>query len=223
MVQLPQTRADGFLPSRRRRRRRPPLDMREGRRRVVKQVAPKPRPWAVAVKYCGCFKNRSTLHSPLLLPSPSSFRAALLPSVARREKVRRANKHASSPFFPCAIISFLKRTCRESNDRIDSTTEIGGSDLRNDRSTKRRNESRRKPPPHVWLATAEFGKETSDPEARGAGRSVPIGRVSSNLQIRSEDRGSCDAHRLHLRDNGRFREKNRATLGDRDTLRTPIR
>lgn len=28
-------------------------------RRVVKQVAPKPRPWAVAVKYCGCFKNRS--------------------------------------------------------------------------------------------------------------------------------------------------------------------
>lgn len=30
-----------------------------GGRRVGKQVAPKPQPWAVAVKYCGCFKNRS--------------------------------------------------------------------------------------------------------------------------------------------------------------------
>lgn len=30
-----------------------------GGRRVVKQVAPKPRLWTVAVKYCGYFKNRS--------------------------------------------------------------------------------------------------------------------------------------------------------------------
>ena len=30
-----------------------------GGRRVVKQVPPKPRSWAVAVKYCGYFKNRS--------------------------------------------------------------------------------------------------------------------------------------------------------------------
>lgn len=40
-------------------------------RRVVKQVAPKPRPWAVAVKYCGCFKNRS---NPSRRYFPSSWR-----------------------------------------------------------------------------------------------------------------------------------------------------
>lgn len=42
-----------------------------GRRRVGKQVAPKPQPWAVAVKYCGCFKNRSFLSPSPGRPSPS--------------------------------------------------------------------------------------------------------------------------------------------------------
>lgn len=32
----------------------------------MKQVVPKPRPWAVAVKYCGYFKNRSNPPQPLV-------------------------------------------------------------------------------------------------------------------------------------------------------------
>lgn len=44
-----------------------------GGRRVGKQVAPKPQPWAVAVKYCGCFKNRSFLpRLPLYVARQSS-------------------------------------------------------------------------------------------------------------------------------------------------------
>ena len=55
-----------------------------GGRRVGKQVAPKPQPWAVAVKYCGCFKNRSFLSPPPLSPQSSLVgNAAIFPVETR--------------------------------------------------------------------------------------------------------------------------------------------
>lgn len=56
-----------------------------GGRRVGKQVAPKPQPWAVAVKYCGCFKNRS-FHprSPRLLARQSSVETRSLSTLCRK-------------------------------------------------------------------------------------------------------------------------------------------
>lgn len=57
-----------------------------GGRRVGKQVAPKPQPWAVAVKYCGCFKNRSSLpRPPLALPSRQSSAETRSLSTLRRK------------------------------------------------------------------------------------------------------------------------------------------
>jgi len=54
--------------------------------RVVKQVAPKPRPWAVAVKYCGCFKNRSDLPAfpPRIRSTGPLPPACALPPESRR-------------------------------------------------------------------------------------------------------------------------------------------
>lgn len=70
-----------------------------GGRRVGKQVAPKPQPWAVAVKYCGCFKNRSFHPRSPPSPGPAIFRRNTLPinplpknlpeDAARRETGRR--------------------------------------------------------------------------------------------------------------------------------------
>lgn len=68
-----------------------------GGRRVGKQVAPKPQPWAVAVKYCGCFKNRS-FHprSPRLLARQSSAETRSLSTLCRKicQKMPRDEKPA---------------------------------------------------------------------------------------------------------------------------------
>lgn len=67
-------------------------------RRVVKQVAPKPRPWAVAVKYCGCFKNRS---NPSRRYFPSSWRTSRGASypISREELVGKIQLFRKRPSY----------------------------------------------------------------------------------------------------------------------------